>query len=661
MKSPAVWLLATMLLGLLAARPSVGQQPASVSSATTSSSREAQLVQGWYRDYLGRSVGPELTAWVQLLRGGMSPIDVQATILGSDEFYQQKRRDPERFILDTLEGVTWQAPDQATVQRWTDRLNQFRGDRVALAREILLTYGQQQQQQQQPPAADKALELATQLASAARLLVDNAAFELAGTVQGQQVSLRARALADASAQLQQQLTARTATASQVNSLYSTVVGSFEAVQSALANPPGTAPSTSAVARRIGSIVVDVQKSLPAQASPVPTTPTNSYLAYDQRKLLTQVDSTTRAIQSVTQVLTPAANQDYRFSVALRDLNSLGAGTDAFGDAASRGASSQQLNYNLQTLRAQADRIRPQLFDGEPPMFTRLYWLSVEAGLEQMRDTLKAGNAAGGLAGGDSSLEPINVPVVTTRPDANLISLADQAIAQVDAFLTGISPLVYGVPDIPRVQRDVRTLRNRLLEFRQKAVEGDATSDLISTIRLAAGDYQTAGTGWDQVVNSYRLINPAQLAPVGASIDRIYQSLTNATASTANRIDPVPQTSQVQGLLAAFDQEMTGFETALNPFQKYPEFAALKVFINQMNGYSRSITELEKNPASNREQERRYTAGMQRLSDLFDAYTARIQERANAGSIPEPKQASVDLRQRVQRLAGLVNDLERQLH
>ena len=624
MRSPAVWLLVMMFLRMLVVEPIAAQQQATAAATATNWSREAELVQGWYRDYLGRSVGPELTAWVQLLRGGMSPIDVQATILGSDEFYQQKRRDPETFVLDTLEGVTWQAPDNATIQRWMNRLTQLRGDRVALAREILLAYGQQQQQ----PTAGKALELATQLANASRLLVDNAEFELAGTVQGRQVSLRARALDDASKQLQQQLNVRTVAVNQVNSLYSTIVRSFEAVQASLANPPGTAPSTSAVARHMGSIIVDLQRTLLTQSTTTPTAPPSNFQTYDQQKLLSQVESTARAIQSVMQVLTPAANQDYRFSVALRDLNSLGAGTDTFGDAARRGASREQLDYDLQTLRAQADRIRPQLFDGEPPLFTRLYWLSVEAGLEQMRDTLKAAKPIGGVATtGGTSTVPVTVPVTTTRPDAGLISLADQGIAQVDAFLTGISPLVYGVPDIPRVQRDVRTLRNRLLEFRQMVVEGETASELTSMIRLAAGDYQAAGTRWDQVVNSYRLINPVQLAPVGASIDRIYQSLTGALASTANRVDPIPQYSQVNRLLTAFDQEMVRFEQTLAPFQNYQEFAALKVFVGQMNGYSRSIAELEKDPARNREQQRRYTAGMQRLIDLFDAYTARIQERA----------------------------------
>ena len=67
-------------------------------------STEADLIRSWYRDYLGRDVGPELTAWVELLRGGMSQTDVQATILGSDEFYYTKGRDPQTFVLRNAAG-----------------------------------------------------------------------------------------------------------------------------------------------------------------------------------------------------------------------------------------------------------------------------------------------------------------------------------------------------------------------------------------------------------------------------------------------------------------------------------------------------------------------------------------------------------------------------
>src|SRR5207342_1431410 len=42
---------------------------------------EANTIRGWYRDYLGRDPGQDVTALASLLRGGMSPTDLQATIL----------------------------------------------------------------------------------------------------------------------------------------------------------------------------------------------------------------------------------------------------------------------------------------------------------------------------------------------------------------------------------------------------------------------------------------------------------------------------------------------------------------------------------------------------------------------------------------------------
>ena len=50
-------------------------------------SPEANSIRGWYRDYLGRDVGQDLTGLVKLLRGGMSPTDLQATIPGYRRAY----------------------------------------------------------------------------------------------------------------------------------------------------------------------------------------------------------------------------------------------------------------------------------------------------------------------------------------------------------------------------------------------------------------------------------------------------------------------------------------------------------------------------------------------------------------------------------------------
>ena len=117
----------------LTATPAVRLAPAGLAG-----SPEAGQVRAWYRDYLGREVGPELTAWLAALSGGMSPIDVQATILGSDEFFYRRARRavvrPGNAASRDLGGA-----HGGRLRRWTDRLTQLRGDRFALAREILLT------------------------------------------------------------------------------------------------------------------------------------------------------------------------------------------------------------------------------------------------------------------------------------------------------------------------------------------------------------------------------------------------------------------------------------------------------------------------------------------------------------------------------------------
>src|SRR6266850_7315843 len=162
---------------------------AATSLASVLQSPEANTIRGWYRDYLGRDVGQDLSALVNLLRGGMSPTDLQATILGSDEFYSQKGRDPQTFVRETLQAVTWSEPSYSDLQRWTDRLNQLRGDRFALAREILLSGNSTQPQAPTVQLAD----VATRLSSAAQLAVQTIDFEIASTPQGRQANLQAQA------------------------------------------------------------------------------------------------------------------------------------------------------------------------------------------------------------------------------------------------------------------------------------------------------------------------------------------------------------------------------------------------------------------------------------------------------------------------------------
>jgi len=164
-----------------AAYPPANYYTPSVAAVTNST--EANTIRGWYRDYLGRDPGQDLPSLVNLMRGGMSPTDVQATILGSDELFSQKGRDPRTFIHDTLQAVNWAEPTPSDMQRWTDRLNQLRGDRFALAREILLSNTQPQ------TGANQLADVASRLASAARLAIETIDFEIGGTTQGRQANL----------------------------------------------------------------------------------------------------------------------------------------------------------------------------------------------------------------------------------------------------------------------------------------------------------------------------------------------------------------------------------------------------------------------------------------------------------------------------------------
>jgi len=89
----------SLLIWMALTQPALSQVLPAQQVLPTQRSTESDLIRSWYRDYLGRDVGPELTAWIELLKGGMSQTDVQATILGSDEFYYQKGRDPQTFVL----------------------------------------------------------------------------------------------------------------------------------------------------------------------------------------------------------------------------------------------------------------------------------------------------------------------------------------------------------------------------------------------------------------------------------------------------------------------------------------------------------------------------------------------------------------------------------
>jgi hypothetical protein len=618
---------------------------------------EAEQIRGWYRDYLGREPGPELTAWVQLLRGGMSPTDVQATVLGSDEYFNQQGRDPQTFVLETLQAVTWQAPSGNLLRQWNDRLTALRGDRFALAREILLTYAQPH------TTTGQASDIALRLTNAAKLLQDTADFELSGTTQGRQVSLRAKSLYDACMSLQRTVGVRDFRVEDVLPSARMVESAYNAVQATLNNPPGTAPSTSAIARRVDSMLTDLQVALqpqynpypnqgpnPGPIVPTPTTPAPSTgYSYDQAKLQKQLESIARGTQSIVQLFSSQPSGNYTYRVLLTDLNSFAGQVDSLETSVARGTSLQRLQWEWQTLNTQAERLRPQLLNGNPPTFTRLFWTSVESGLHQMGDTL--GIAPNGNTG--------TVPPPVVKPNVDLVALCDQGVGQTDAFLTGLSPYVFGIPEVPRLQRDMRTVRNQILTIRQMILQQSPTLQIQDQIRLARLQYDASYELWSQMVEGYKLVNYTRLSPVGKSLTDIEVALTGMSSDTNVYLRPGTP-SRVAQLLSTFDTELARYQQTLQPFANYPEYKSLILYAEQLAGYSKSLKELEVDRARNLADEQRLLAGMQRVVELTDAYNTRVEEGAGRANDRNALTQALELRRSLGRITNLVNDLEHEI-
>ncbi len=662
----ALALLATPLLAQTTFIPSTPAQPTLVSTTLASASRDEQQVRQWYRDYLGREPGPELKAWVELLRGGMSPLDVQATILGSDEFYNQKGRDPQAFLIETLQSITWNEPTISELRRWTDRLNVLRGDRFAVAREMLIAGGQSPGSSaggigsvSGPQLAD----LSTRLASASKLLVDTIDLEIGGTLQGRQANLKAQAVWDAAEQFRRTVAVSGYRPTDATLALQSVDRSLTALQSTLNNPAGTAPGASGIARRITALADEAELALrPAGTSPRPGTslpgtslPGTSLpgtiggsLGGDSDKLLAQAQAASRAVESIIQSLTSTAYNNYSASVTLRDLDTLAAALSQLQTSIQSGSSRQRLEWEVQALAEQAVRIAPQLQSRQMPAFIRLFWSSVESNLEQMGDTL-------GITGdGSTVLRP-------TPAEPEILPLVDQALSRTDVFLTGTQPLVFGVPEVPRVQRDVRNLKSRLLQLRQEAQQGEPASRQLETLGTMVIDYQNAYNRWGQIVTQYKLQNPPRLSPIGESLNEVERLLKLAV----NFEDLTPTTgsvgaSRVAQLLQTIDGQVQQYRGLLPAFVNYPEHKGILLYCDQIQDYLATLSTLQQNPTSGPDALRRQAAGLSRVVGLLAAQTDSLDARARALGARAPREAAT-LRSLSQSLTQLTDDLENQLH
>ncbi len=93
----------------------------------------SDLVQSWYGRYLGRPADPVgLGVWVNQLRCGTPAAHVEATLLGSDEYYHRNGCSPHGFVAGLYADVLGRQANHDEVELWVCQLGRC-GSRQALA------------------------------------------------------------------------------------------------------------------------------------------------------------------------------------------------------------------------------------------------------------------------------------------------------------------------------------------------------------------------------------------------------------------------------------------------------------------------------------------------------------------------------------------------
>jgi hypothetical protein len=261
----------------------------------------------------------------------------------------------------------------------------------------------------------------------------------------------------------------------------------------------------------------------------------------------------------------------------------------------------------------------------------------------MRETV------GNVGGGSIVLRP-------TPLHDNLLPLLDQAASQLDVFLAGINSLVFSIADVPSVQRDARSLKNRVLTMRQQAMAGEPASVLKQTLSSMVDDYRYAYDRWNRIVTSYRLVNPARLSPVGETLNRVEQMINDALASGDLTSTGPTRISQNLSLLSS---EVQDARATLGLYAGYREQQALDLYLEQLAGYVQSISDSLSRATT--VDARRLAVAMQGVIGRMQVEIDSLNQRTATAGTREQRDYAADLRTRAYRIGRLVDDIEAELY
>ncbi|MCA9053560.1 MAG: YbaY family lipoprotein [Planctomycetaceae bacterium] len=99
-------------------------------------------VNGWYQSYLGRQpTAQELQSWQQHVQQGRPVNDIQAYLLGSSEYYDRQRNDPNQYLRGVYQSLRGREPTPQQLQDWRQQYDRTGGVRSRFVQQQLQTQG----------------------------------------------------------------------------------------------------------------------------------------------------------------------------------------------------------------------------------------------------------------------------------------------------------------------------------------------------------------------------------------------------------------------------------------------------------------------------------------------------------------------------------------
>jgi hypothetical protein len=246
--------------------------------------------------------------------------------------------------------------------------------------------------------------------------------------------------------------------------------------------------------------------------------------------------------------------------------------------------------------------------------------------------------------------------VSLRPTAwheNLVSLLDQAAAQIDVFLAGTTPLIYRLPEVPSVQADSRNLRNRVMVLREQTAYGQPATSLKPILSGMVGDYRSAFDRWNRIVATNRIANPPRLSPVGEILNRVEQLINESLTSSGT---PSGTVTSLGIPLAQLTNEIREARRGLYPLSGYREQQAIDLYLEQISGYVQQLEDMWSRQSS--ADARRLAVGMQGVVGHLQTEIDTLSRNPATAAISQPL---ADLRSRSLRIGRLVDEVETLLY